>query len=411
MKAASAGFPTTTRLGLRGQVGRLPDARPPRRRAGAAAEHRRPRRHGPVAGARRPRRRAQRHERHRRRRTGRPRRRRPATFRAGAAERRRQRSPGGAAPVRRLSVAGTDDDRAAVRDRRRLLSDLIEPGDNWTIPAHRIGDGADLLAATGRRASRGSSPSGSDRSTGPAPVEGLAQGEEPPPGRCDDRRVHRRVGQPGVDVRRAAGRPTRRRSARVRRRRRHRVRPGDARVAVGAAARLDDDDCPFDPPPPSGYGRDATWVEPTLRATIEIAEFTNEGLVAPRQLRRADRRVTGGADPGRRRGTRRRRPARAVARRVHRRRPRAGLPRRQLARHDPEAHGRGGARRDRAAVGRRPDHVVVGERAGSTCRCRSATCWRPCSAPPRRGRRPRLDDGRHLPAGQRRARPRAGPTR
>jgi bifunctional non-homologous end joining protein LigD len=37
--------------------------------------------------------------------------------------------------------------------------------------------------------------------------------------------------------------------------------------------------CPFDPPPPPPYRREATWVEPTLTATIEIAEFTNEGYV------------------------------------------------------------------------------------------------------------------------------------
>ena len=39
------------------------------------------------------------------------------------------------------------------------------------------------------------------------------------------------------------------------------------------------DECPFDPLPPREYRRDATWVRPELRARVEIAEFTNEGLV------------------------------------------------------------------------------------------------------------------------------------
>ena len=39
------------------------------------------------------------------------------------------------------------------------------------------------------------------------------------------------------------------------------------------------DDCPFDPPPPTAYRRGATWVQPVLRATIEVTEFTNDGYV------------------------------------------------------------------------------------------------------------------------------------
>ncbi len=39
------------------------------------------------------------------------------------------------------------------------------------------------------------------------------------------------------------------------------------------------DACPFDPPPPPAVVRSATWVEPVLHAVVEIAEFTNDGLV------------------------------------------------------------------------------------------------------------------------------------
>jgi bifunctional non-homologous end joining protein LigD len=38
-------------------------------------------------------------------------------------------------------------------------------------------------------------------------------------------------------------------------------------------------ECPFDPTPPVSVARTATWVEPLLRARVEIAEFTNDGLV------------------------------------------------------------------------------------------------------------------------------------
>jgi hypothetical protein len=37
--------------------------------------------------------------------------------------------------------------------------------------------------------------------------------------------------------------------------------------------------CPFDPPPPTAYGRGAVWVEPVLLAKVEITEFTNVGFV------------------------------------------------------------------------------------------------------------------------------------
>jgi bifunctional non-homologous end joining protein LigD len=38
-------------------------------------------------------------------------------------------------------------------------------------------------------------------------------------------------------------------------------------------------ECPFSSMPPREYSRDAIWVRPELRATVEIAEFTNEGYV------------------------------------------------------------------------------------------------------------------------------------
>ena len=47
-----------------------------------------------------------------------------------------------------LAVGDTDTIGLPYLDRRRLLADLVEPGDNWLVPAHRVGGGAALLAAT-----------------------------------------------------------------------------------------------------------------------------------------------------------------------------------------------------------------------------------------------------------------------
>ena len=42
---------------------------------------------------------------------------------------------------------------------------------------------------------------------------------------------------------------------------------------------LAQEECPFDPPPPRSYARDATWVQPVLVAEIAFAEWTSDGLV------------------------------------------------------------------------------------------------------------------------------------
>ena len=47
-----------------------------------------------------------------------------------------------------LSVEGTDTIELPYLDRRRLLDVLVEPSLNWLVPGHRVGDGAELLAAT-----------------------------------------------------------------------------------------------------------------------------------------------------------------------------------------------------------------------------------------------------------------------
>jgi bifunctional non-homologous end joining protein LigD len=181
-----------------------------------------------------------------------------------------------------LSVGGTDTIELPYEDRRRLLEQLVEPGSNWLVPAYRVGDGEALLEAT--------------RAQGLEGVVAKRLGSLYRPGtRSKDwRKVKNRqqvevaIGgyTTGTGNRSSTfgallvGRPT--------------TRTGPLRFAGGVGTGFDQtalqtltarlrelrtDDCPFDPPPPAVYRRGATWVEPALRATIEIAEFTNDGLV------------------------------------------------------------------------------------------------------------------------------------
>ena len=137
-----------------------------------------------------------------------------------------------------LRVGGHDTIELPYEDRRRLLDQLVEPGDHWSVPGHRIGDGAALLEATDAAGPRGRDGEAARLHLRARQAVGqLAQGEEPPARRGGDRRVHHRGGQPLGGVRRAARRAVGRRPARVRRRGRHRLRParGSRRSARACA--------------------------------------------------------------------------------------------------------------------------------------------------------------------------------
>ncbi len=180
-----------------------------------------------------------------------------------------------------LQVDGIDTVDAAYEDRRRLLDELVEPGPNWMVPAYRVGDGAALLAATAEQGLEG------------VIAKRLGSRYRPGTRSKDWRKVKNRqqvtlriggfthgsgnragtfgallVGRPGPDgaLAFAGG-----------------VGTGfDQRTleSLGAALReLQTQHCPFDPPPPPAVRRTATWVEPVLSAEVEIAEFTNDGLV------------------------------------------------------------------------------------------------------------------------------------
>ena len=179
-----------------------------------------------------------------------------------------------------LRIGDHDTIGLPYEDRRRLLDQLVEPGDSWVVPAHRIGDGEALLTATDEQGLEG--------------VMAKRLGSTYVPGKRSPnwRKIknRRRVdvvvgGFTTGDGNRAStfgsllvGRWQ-----------------GDTLVFAGGVGTgfgqrtletlhrqltdLEVADCPFDPAPPAAYRRQAHWVEPLLTATIELAEFTNDGLV------------------------------------------------------------------------------------------------------------------------------------
>jgi bifunctional non-homologous end joining protein LigD len=179
-----------------------------------------------------------------------------------------------------LRIGDHDTIGLPYEDRRRLLDQLVEAGDHWLVPSHRVGGGAALLEATGAQGLEG--------------VMAKRLGSLYVPGRRSPnwRKIkHRRriavviggyttgegnrastfgsllVGRWSGDSLVFAGG----------------VGTGfDQRTLEALRGRLGDLEtsvCPFDPPPPAAYRRNARWIDPHLGATIEMAEFTNDGLV------------------------------------------------------------------------------------------------------------------------------------
>ena len=74
-----------------------------------------------------------------------------------------------------LHLDGIDTMPLAYEDRRRVLLDLVEPGDGWSVPAHQIGDGA---ASEGRRRRAGPRGRGGQAARRPAtsPAGGRPRG-------------------------------------------------------------------------------------------------------------------------------------------------------------------------------------------------------------------------------------------
>ena len=184
-----------------------------------------------------------------------------------------------------LQVDGTDTVGLPYEARRRLLDQLVEPGPNWTVPAFRRGGGAELVAATAAQGLEGVIAKRLDstyrpgtrskewrkiknRSTVELTIGGFTAGTGNRASTFGALLVGRRetADGDGGALRFAGGvgtgfdQPTLERLT--------------SRLRTSTVER-----CPFDPPPPTAVRRSATWVEPVLTAAVEIAEFTNDGLV------------------------------------------------------------------------------------------------------------------------------------
>jgi len=180
-----------------------------------------------------------------------------------------------------LRVEGHDTIGLGYLDRRRLLEQVVEPGDNWTVPGHRVGDGAALYEATAAMDLEGIVAKRVDSVYTPGKrsadwrkvkhrrrtelvIGGFTRGEGSRSGTFGALLV----GHPGDGS------------------------PGPLAFAGGVGTGFDQDtlemlttrlkdlaatNCPFEPQPPAMYRKTAVWVEPRLRAIVEITEFTNDG--------------------------------------------------------------------------------------------------------------------------------------
>lgn len=180
-----------------------------------------------------------------------------------------------------LSVNGTDTIDLPYLNRRNLLDSLIESSPNWLVPAHQIGDGDALLAATAAKGLEGVIAKRVDSAYRPGTrskdwikiknrtvVEVTIGGFTSGTGNRTDSFGALLVGRSNNhgELVFAGG-----------------VGTGfDQPTLVSLRRQLDAitvDECPFSEVPSAKHRRGARWVAPELRATIEIAEFTNDGLV------------------------------------------------------------------------------------------------------------------------------------
>lgn len=179
-----------------------------------------------------------------------------------------------------LRIGEHDTIGLPYEDRRQLLDQLVEPGDHWTVPSYRVGGGPELMAAAGEQGLEGimakrlgstylpgkRSPNWrkiKHRRRMEVVIGGFTTGEGNRAGTFGSLLV----GLPGDDGLVFAGGV----GTGFDQQRLEELSSTLRAIVTGT--------CPFTPPPPASYRRDATWVEPVLRATIEITELTNDGLV------------------------------------------------------------------------------------------------------------------------------------
>ena len=181
-----------------------------------------------------------------------------------------------------LQIDGTDTIGLPYEQRRALLAALVETGPNWMVPAHRMGDGAALLAATAERGLEG--------------IMAKRLGSPYLPGQrsASWRKVKNRVrvALPIVGFTRGEGARASTFGALLL----GRASADDGRLlyagGVGSGftdamlhplrTRLDalvTPTCSLAVVPPVRLTGPATWVRPSLTAVVDIAEFTNDGHV------------------------------------------------------------------------------------------------------------------------------------
>jgi bifunctional non-homologous end joining protein LigD len=180
-----------------------------------------------------------------------------------------------------LQLNGIDTVDLTYEQRRALLTQAVEPGSHHLVPAYRRGGGAELVQATWEQGLEGvmakrihSTYTPGRRSTAwrkikhrraaTVAIGGYTAGS----GSRSNTFGALLVGQLRLDgsLRFAGG-----------------VGSGFSQQTIAtlypAMAELVRPTCPFEPAPPAEYRKLATWIEPRLVANIEIAEWTNDGLV------------------------------------------------------------------------------------------------------------------------------------
>lgn len=180
-----------------------------------------------------------------------------------------------------LQIDGADTVVLPYEHRRVLLAHLVEPGPNWLTPAHQVGDGAALLAVTAERGLEG------------VMAKRLGSAYQPGKRSANWRKVKNRtrveVAICGFNI------GTGNRSSTFGALLVGTVHPDGSLTFAGGVgtgftqAMLEElhallrdrvvRECPFATVPPRSATGVATWVRPDLRALVEIAEFTNDGLV------------------------------------------------------------------------------------------------------------------------------------
>ena len=185
-----------------------------------------------------------------------------------------------------LRVDGHDTIGLGYLDRRRLLDQVVEPGDNWSVPGHRVGDGAALFEATAAMDLEGIMAKRVDSIYTPGKrsadwrkvkhrrrtelmIGGFTRGEGNRSGTFGALLVghpNDTAGESPTPLTFAGG-----------------VGTGfDQATLESLTKRLSElatSTCPFEPVPPATYRKTAVWVEPRLRALVELTEFTNDGYV------------------------------------------------------------------------------------------------------------------------------------